>query len=135
MQRELKFRAWDNLKKEWLMGYQYGNRGFSLIGELMACSEWQAVLCDMVRGDFGEHGEHLIVQQFTGLKDKNGKEVYEGDIILGFMSSDGFKHVAPVEWTGFGWSAVSRQGNNMIIWLESDFEVIGNINENPELLV
>lgn len=86
--------------------------------------------------------DDLIIEQFTGLKDKNGKDIYEGDI-CSFTSKTG-KHVGVVEWTdnlaGFGLRMVKN--NFLYTFSELDtmgvnldtLEVIGNIHENPELV-
>ena len=85
------------------------------------------------------YGENVPIMQFTGLKDKNGKEIYEGDIVDEFRNSRSFpegRHLKKViEWNNdmtlddsFGCTAV---GFNM---LGGELEVIGNIYENPELL-
>ncbi|NOY58266.1 MAG: hypothetical protein GXO75_04930 [Calditrichaeota bacterium] len=75
------------------------------------------------------------VGQFIGLYDKNGKEIYEGDI-LQFKTQSGWK-VEPVKiedgllYPIFDPQYVDDEKGD---WIESDFEVIGNIHDNPELL-
>jgi len=67
--------------------------------------------------------------QFTGLTDKNGVEIYEGDII-----QDDIEMITDaVVWSneGMGWDAVPNYPDKLAI---EDMEVIGNIHENPELL-
>ena len=73
-----------------------------------------------------------IFMQFTGLKDKNGKEIYEGDI--GLFDCAGGKVKSTIIWNDF----VARYERNDIPYLaggiDGQCEVIGNIYENPELL-
>lgn len=78
--------------------------------------------------------DDIIILQFTGLKDKNGREIYEGDIILCHKGK--YKIVWDIEDGGF--SAISSSLSGAMInsgWLTiGGAEVIGNIYQNLELL-
>ena len=108
---------------------------------------WDKTQCRMFIPDglknpinFTENVEHM---QFTGLHDKNGKEIYEGDVVRGFdenefgsVNNDGPVHAKVIWWensAGFQLEAISPSEI-----LHSDMavnvEIIGNIYEHPELL-
>lgn len=77
----------------------------------------------------------LIYMQFTGLHDKNGKEIYEGDIL---QSETGLKYMADWHDEGSGYLLVNpRNPTSIISWFNANscgaMEIIGNKYENPEL--
>ena len=88
------------------------------------------------------------LQQFTGLLDKNGKEIYEGDVVNGWRkgSNSDMGYTGVIQWQQeqAGWIikcgkyvmeilSLAMSGDGETTKLDS-FEVIGNIYENPELL-
>jgi uncharacterized phage protein (TIGR01671 family) len=83
---------------------------------------------------FDKDGQDIIMQ-FTGMKDKNGRDIYEGDILVNGLS--GTWIVQPLENGSFSLIGICKQykdANYSIDALNSNKEVIGNIYENPELL-
>jgi len=123
IKREIKFRAWDKLDKRWVSDV-YGDDPFEiyLCGNflgLSGCNSWVG-------------SERYSLLQFTGLKDKNGKEIYEGDIINQDHKYGWKNHVMELMFS----TASDDMGLDMYGYpdVDNDCEVIGNIYENPELL-
>lgn len=118
--REIKFRAWDSRANAftdgWVM-YPDGNCEYPQGG-------WDL-------GGYYEKKEHFILMQYTGLKDKNGKEIYEGDI----TSTGEFKCV--IEFRDCKWVATWKDSRGAERHPDITFRnhtVIGNIYQNPEML-
>lgn len=125
--REIKFRTWD--KKYHMMEYDYSTD--LLIG--MDGKAYQKEERNYAGTTFVEYelANHYEIMQYTGLKDKNGKEIYEGDIVrisghpFGIDGNYEVGYNELMELCCGGWYL-----HRMRHWAE----VIGNIYENPELL-
>lgn len=152
MNREIKFRVWDN-HCEYFINFDFSHPHFDDDANQVTFD------CDKVMGDHGGL-ERFTFQQFTGLKDKNGKEIYEGDIVQ--LHCGGFgrmKITATIEWYEYKWCANIHDKVLTVAGGASDgklcsmaeihswagmhscftqgwgyIEVIGNIYENPSLL-
>lgn len=132
MTREMKYRVWDNENKSYNDPYSSAYYAMAQDGGL----------------DFYVHGDHwkgadpdtYVVEQYTGLKDKNGKEIYEGDIVKVYTWTNLTKGMEYRYTTKVFWQERYAQFNTTYNDALSNeitqdfFEVIGNIHENPELL-
>ena len=132
MNRPIKFRAWDGKKMV---------RNFHISPDGVMLTEATGMKYD------GLHETNSTIMQFCGLLDKNGKEIYEGDVLrVQDKESTGYdEQIGEVEWwpeTSPGyiwgyrilWNNGTGQSLNVILTDTASIEVIGNIYENPELL-
>lgn len=114
MTREIKFRSWDPLKKEMMQA-----------GSL---NDWFGAISKL-RINPIKANPHEIFMQFTSLKDKNGVEIYEGDI----LRYDGEERIVVYEAPSFELQLKETRAFAWDNWAEFG-EIIGNIYQNPELL-
>lgn len=133
--RQIKFRIWDNLKKEWLIKKVY-HSSITLnekgIGEFV----------------FKQHPEGYTIQQYIGMKDCNNVEIFEGDIVTYQQPyrASGLTHpattdsyrtiVAPVTYNedSFQFEIDSYPIGTSMIKTRKDLEIIGNIFQNIDLI-
>ena len=123
--REYKFRVWDKISKRMVYSDDYG------------------CLSDFFNENTFDYHTNFkprdtyVLMQYTGLKDKNGKQIYEGDIVEWFEENGRFHYKGIVE-NKPGWFLIKDKlacRRILVKLMEAyNIEVIGNKYENPELL-
>ncbi len=80
-----------------------------------------------------EHNvDYNTIGQYTELKDKNGKEIYEGDVVEGRVGNEeGFDVKGIVVYCGCGYYFIKDKDDEVMIHIINNLEVIGNIYDNP----
>ena len=131
--REIKFRYWNKQAKK----YHYGQV------QVLSC------LSQQTTGLYDHESDGCRFEQYTGLHDKNGREIYEGDVVcFDDSESGGDRIVYAVEFGGGTYDSGVYPFQGFYLKPETEYgwhedhskmfngslEIIGNIHENPELL-
>ena len=146
--REIKFRYWDTIRKE-----------FITAGDVYLLMNGRVLAGDMDNLPLVDITENVVKIQYTGLKDKNGREIFEGDIIgtweqdeyiperdsgggiVGYDVKEGFSQIGIVAFNNAWFTYETKKhiaGRKEKIYAPLDFTndlfIVGNVYENPELL-
>lgn len=130
MSREIKFRIWADNK--------FYNK--CLVGNTNNTNDekWTCPMVWLEKQKEWVHCDNGIICQYTGLHDKNGKEIYEGDIIELKANNGCCEMTGIIIYDEYDLAFELRdigEGTQECLWYtEQELEVIGNIYDNPELL-
>jgi yopX protein len=122
---EIKFRVWDNIAKKYIDSRYVSISGLGLLHVA------KRIIKNCFRPPHTRKNPWFIVEQFTGLRDKNGTEIYEGDILIDDTGE-------PIEYWVVKFSEGSFIGECAGVaeplFELTQLEVVGNIHENSELV-
>ncbi|MCF2016138.1 YopX family protein [Listeria monocytogenes] len=131
--RQIEFRA-QNVNGVWVCG------NFSILKKKIGNVDAGSYISNSAGEPFAYKIRPETVSQFTGLKDKNGKKIFEGDIVEiieidAFGNLDWNRLKGKVMFSEGAWLVTDNRSFAIPLWSEiNEIKVIGNIHENPELL-
>ena len=140
--REIKFRAWFNGKRKMVYNLGFDDRSFITLDDPTLKEDEMPSVWDkdcIIDDSYYEGAFSFELMQYTGLHDKNGVKIFEGDIVVAWSVGhravgevkkriDGLWIMYPAYQKGKLWGLCPNSKG------ETSVEIIGNIHENKELL-
>jgi uncharacterized phage protein (TIGR01671 family) len=127
--REILFRGKRADNSEWVEGAYLDQNNMGVFHYDTECQDYDITVYSVLPETVG---------QYTGLTDKNGVKIFEGDILSAHLDEDNpdYETVVQVIWEEYGWRTM--EGNGLSDPLDDEdaemFAIIGNIHDNPELV-
>jgi len=148
MNREIKLRAWNKDMKHMVFpSLEFGREIWPCFYKKITTSETDEkgktveLVLEMVSVDHILQSQEFEVMQFTSLKDKNGKEIYEGDYIGYYYDGELISGVVTwenamfvVKEVNWDYEGKKQKPDPLSEWIEEGIEILGNVFENPEIL-
>ncbi len=113
--------------------YSQGSEGFECIKFNESLSKPYEIFSGMEI--MGDEYTPIVLMQYTGLKDKNGVDIYEGDVVMFYIFGSHEQHVKEIIYDEENLCFCLKYSQSLFTCQFSDeFEKVGTIYENPELL-
>ena len=126
--REILFRGKTKVYNKWVYGWHCGK---ILNHDMHSTEESSQIIDDKTL--YWHTCEPDTVGQFTGLTDKNGKKIFDGDVVKIQIADGSFRNASIDFRNGYFTNSLSTYLGGLVV-IAPDCEVIGNIHDNPELL-
>ena len=133
--RDIKFRIWHKKENRWLDPWAEEDPILSLKDFGKGCEVYLYDRNTQEHSNINCQMDDVVIQQYTGLKDKNGVEIYEGDLLLSAFCRDK-ENPVEVSWgdKNNGWNVNHKNGQEGPLFKihQQSYEVVGNIFEGVD---